>query len=72
MERSKVLRYAGGIGGVKMDCEKCVLNGSDAICCHASKMQEELNKIYKELPIIGRYIADYKCEWFLEKEEPEC
>jgi len=57
-----ILRYA--------ECNRCVLDGTDDICCAVCKPILACHLLAKEIPVIRSFAVEPKrCEWFSSKEE---
>lgn len=54
-----------------MECDRCCLNGSDAVCCVIAKLANDIVGLKKEIPILGKYVQKYECPYFMKKEEAE-
>lgn len=53
------------------ECKDCLHREySDKLyCCAASKLGLAWYRVLKELPIINKFVVDYKyCNWFLKEE----
>lgn len=54
-----------------MECDKCYLNGSDAMCCSIEKLAYAITELKKEIPVFGKYVQKHECPYFMKKEEME-
>lgn len=53
------------------ECKDCINNqyNDDLFCCAASRLGLAWYRLFKEIPIINRFVNDYKyCNWY-QKEE---
>ena len=45
------------------DCETCAYkrHKDELVCCAANELHNALNKLFKGIPVLGKYVETYKC-----------
>lgn len=54
------------------ECKDCMYReySDELFCCAGSRLGLALHKLIKELPIISKFVDDYKyCGWYQKEEE---
>ena len=54
------------IAPFKMECD---FEQEDCLMCRSSKLNNALNEFNQNLPIVGKFIKDYRCPNFVSKKE---
>lgn len=56
--------------GIMMkQCENCIYKKykKELTCCCANELGHALTELIKQIPVIGKYIKEHECTWFIEK-----
>ena len=50
-------------------CENCIYKKykKELTCCCANELGHALTELIKQIPVIGKYIKEHECTWFIEK-----
>lgn len=46
------------------ECDDCLLDGTDALCCMASRLGLACHRFAQSIPIINLLTSSKQCEWF--------
>lgn len=49
------------------ECDYCILNGTDALCCAASRLGLACHRLIQSMPIVNLFMSSKQCAWFTKE-----